>query len=145
MLNEIIKLQQKPHAIIVKLTSLSNFDAFLKEYIKTIVCDKNPPCNKCQWCKKIDSDCYYDLKIFDALDIKKQDALNLINSFTKTGLESKNKKVYVIKIVENLNKQVSNSLLKFIEEPPKNVYAIFTTKSYDSIIPTIKSRCIFFV
>ena len=34
-----------------------------------------------------------------------------------------------------------NSLLKFIEEPPKATYAILTTKNISKVIPTIRSRC----
>ena len=48
MFNKIFALQEKPHAIIAKLTSLSFFESFLKDYMKAIVCDKNPPCNSCQ-------------------------------------------------------------------------------------------------
>ncbi|MBQ6970465.1 hypothetical protein IJQ19_02625 [bacterium] len=48
MVNQILALAQKPHAIIIKLTSLSSLDDFLKQYIKSIVCDKKPACNKCQ-------------------------------------------------------------------------------------------------
>ena len=32
-------------------------------------------------------------------------------------------------------------LLKFLEEPPKNTYAIFTTENQNKILPTILSRC----
>lgn len=144
MVNQILALAQKPHAIIIKLTSLSSLDDFLKQYIKSIVCDKKPACNKCQWCKKVDLNGYYDLRVFDAFEMKKQDTLNLKNFFSKIGLESKNKKFYVIKNIENVNKQVANGLLKFIEEPPKDVYAIFTTKAFNCILPTIRSRCLAF-
>lgn len=144
MVNQILTLDQKPHAIIVKLASLSSFDDFLKQYVKSIVCDKKPACNKCQWCEKIDNNGYFDLKIFDAFEMKKQDTLDLKTFFSKIGLESKNKKFYVIKNIENVNKQVANGLLKFIEEPPKDVYAIFTTKAFNCILPTIRSRCLVF-
>ena len=50
----------------------------------------------------------------------------------------------MIKNIENVNKQVANGLLKFIEEPPKDVYAIFTTKAFNCILPTIRSRCLAF-
>lgn len=142
MFSQIFALKQKPHAIIIKLASLSSFDCFLKQYIKSIVCDSTPACNKCQWCKKVDQNGYFDLQIFDAFEMKKQDMQNLKVFFTKTGLESKNKKFYVIKNIENVNKQIANGLLKFIEEPPENVFAIFTTKAFNCVLPTIKSRCL---
>ena len=50
-------------------------------------------------------------------------------------------KVYVIKNIEYARNRMINSLLKFVEEPPKDVYAIFTTRNYNAILPTIRSRC----
>ena len=35
----------------------------------------------------------------------------------------------------------TNSLLKFLEEPPANTYAILTTLNKFYILPTIISRC----
>ena len=34
-----------------------------------------------------------------------------------------------------------NSLLKFLEEPVEEVYAILTTKNINKVLPTIQSRC----
>ena len=34
-----------------------------------------------------------------------------------------------------------NALLKILEEPTEGIYAIFTTKNINRILPTIISRC----
>jgi DNA polymerase-3 subunit delta' len=47
----------------------------------------------------------------------------------------------VIKNIENINAQSLNSLLKFLEEPHGDIYAIFTCKNINNVLPTIKSRC----
>ncbi len=73
--------------------------------------------------------------------MKKQEVLDLITRFSRSGLESCNIRVYVIKDIEYASKSILNSLLKFVEEPPIGVYAIFTTKNYNAVIPTIRSRC----
>lgn len=127
-------------AIIVRQAPLSNFDSYLKEILKMIICPKHG-CNKCEWCKKIDQGKYCDLLVFDGKEMKKQEVVDLIRQYTKAGLESCNKRIYIIKNIEYASKSIVNSLLKFVEEPPVGVYAIFTTRNYNAIIPTIRSRC----
>lgn len=129
-----------PQALIVRLAPLSNFDAFLKDYLKFLICDEHG-CNKCEWCKKIDANQYFDLEITDAKSLKKDYSKSIIDRFYNAGKEEKNIRVYVIKNIEFASKKIINSLLKFIEEPPIGVYALFTTNNYNAIIPTIRSRC----
>ncbi|MCQ2956482.1 MAG: hypothetical protein MJ233_01040 [Mycoplasmoidaceae bacterium] len=73
--------------------------------------------------------------------MKKQEVLDLVTRYSRAGLEACNIRVYVIKNIEYASKSILNSLLKFVEEPPIGVYAIFTTRNYNAIIPTIRSRC----
>ena len=56
------------------------------------------------------------------------------------SLTNKNK-VYIIEEVEKMNQHASNSLLKFLEEPAQNIYAILITSNLNKVLPTIKSRC----
>jgi DNA polymerase-3 subunit delta' len=39
------------------------------------------------------------------------------------------------------NKQTTNALLKFLEEPFDEIYAIFTSANISKVLPTIISRC----
>lgn len=144
MINKLLLLKNKPQAIIVKQCPLSNFNYFIKQYMKSIICEHNI-CNKCIWCKKIDNEKYYDLIMFDAkISLKKEDVINMHEKFIKGGLEKNGNKFFVVKNIEYANKQVLNSLLKFIEAPPSNVYIVFSTWNYSLILPTITSRCMSF-
>ncbi|WP_342268924.1 hypothetical protein [Spiroplasma endosymbiont of Aspidapion aeneum] len=53
-------------------------------------------------------------------------------------------KYYVIKNIDNMNVYASNSILKFLEEPPKNTYGFMFAKNFSNILETIKSRCLNF-
>lgn len=53
---------------------------------------------------------------------------------------SSNKKVYIIKDADKLNKYSANALLKTLEEPPEYVCVILVTDDINKIIPTILSR-----
>ncbi|NWF66388.1 MAG: DNA polymerase III subunit delta' [Campylobacterales bacterium] len=47
---------------------------------------------------------------------------------------------YIILAANKFNVYAQNSLLKVLEEPPKNVVFIIITKSKSTLLPTIKSR-----
>ena len=48
--------------------------------------------------------------------------------------------VYVFQRAEDLSAQAVNAMLKTLEEPPENVYFIFTTRNDQLLLDTIKSR-----
>ena len=50
-------------------------------------------------------------------------------------------KVCVVDTTEDLNIAAANSLLKILEEPPKNTLFILVSNNQQSILPTILSRC----
>ncbi len=132
-----------PHSVLLIETKISNTAQFINDYLKALLCDNNPSCGTCKWCQKIEQHNYYDLIICDGSysTIKKEAILSIQNQFNRPALEQKGIKIYLIKNVENTSKQAVNSLLKFLEEPPPNTYAILTTKNEGAIVSTITSRC----
>jgi DNA polymerase III subunit delta' len=50
-------------------------------------------------------------------------------------------KFCVIKKAEKLNQEAANALLKSLEEPASNTYYILLVSNFESILPTIISRC----
>jgi DNA polymerase-3 subunit delta' len=59
----------------------------------------------------------------------------------ETGTHRGNKKIVLIYPVEAMQTAAANSLLKSLEEPPKDVLMILITHQLDQILPTIRSRC----
>ena len=51
------------------------------------------------------------------------------------------KKVFIIRNIDNGMEQAQNKLLKTLEEPANNVYFILTTSNINQVLPTIRSRC----
>ncbi len=51
------------------------------------------------------------------------------------------KKVFIIKNIEQSMEAAQNKLLKTLEEPQNNVYFILTSSNINLLLPTIKSRC----
>ncbi|HHX93729.1 MAG TPA: hypothetical protein GX690_01350, partial [Tenericutes bacterium] len=51
------------------------------------------------------------------------------------------KKVYIINEAEKLTQAAANSILKFLEEPTSEIYAILITENINQMLKTIVSRC----
>ena len=111
---------------------------------KSILCDGRHPlaCNNCITCMRIDEGNYADILVFgdDGNKIKKGDVDRIISNFDKTALEDKGIMIYILNGVETMTNSAVNALLKFLEEPGKNIYAFLTTENESKVLPTILSR-----
>ncbi|RSK45274.1 DNA polymerase III subunit delta' [Bacillus canaveralius] len=113
---------------------------------KSLFC-QNPangyePCESCLNCKRINSGNHPDIHVVepDGLSIKKSQIQALQEEFSKTGVESK-RKLYLIVHADRMTVNAANSLLKFLEEPHAQTFAILITEQAQQILPTILSRC----
>lgn len=89
-------------------------------------------------CKKIDK--YYNISIPRANDIRISSIRQVKKEIYMTGKTGK-KKVFIISKCDKMNQNSSNSLLKILEEPPKDSILILTTSKITSLLPTIIGRC----
>ena len=116
-----------------------------KYLAKTILCDDPSPmaCNNCLTCLRIDDNNYMDFMLFDGekKGITKSNIDDIELQFGKTAFEKKGIKVYILNCIEYMSDITVNSILKFLEEPQENVFAILTTNNEYAILPTIISRC----
>ena len=115
-------------------------------FAKAILCPNSylscEKCGNCSQCKTIDDNNYPELKIInpDGLWIKKEQLIDLQEEFSKKSIIG-NKKIYIINHAEKLNVNSSNTILKFIEEPPNGIIAILVTDNIYQLLDTIISRC----
>ncbi|GAB5408673.1 MAG: DNA polymerase III subunit delta' [Balneolaceae bacterium] len=52
-----------------------------------------------------------------------------------------NRVIIIMTQIETMRKEAANSFLKLLEEPSDRLMFILTTESYESLLPTITSRC----
>ena len=111
---------------------------------KTLICDEGDfACDSCLSCIRFEEGNYSDFKLLDASkqSIKVKDVEELQEFLSSSSLENKKKKIYIINLLENCNKETVNALLKTLEEPHPNTYAFITTQNESKILQTILSRC----
>jgi DNA polymerase III subunit delta' len=111
---------------------------------QSLVCENPKPlaCEECLSCLRIANQSYADFIYIDGElgTIKKEEIENLQSSFSKSGVEAKGLKIYIINQLEKATASATNSLLKFLEEPYDDVVGILTTQNQSQILETIISR-----
>ena len=132
-----------PHTILINSSSdLENYQASLYIACRLLCLEKDFCEGKCNNCLRVLNNKYSDFLILNNKDIsfKKEQVNELIKKMSFTALEPLGKKVYLIQNIEISSLEASNGLLKFLEEPSNNTYAIITTKNINSVLNTIISR-----
>lgn len=110
---------------------------------KSLICEEDIlACNQCHECQRIDDHNYGDFIYVNGKDdtIKKGQIEYIQEQFAKSPLEGKSK-IYMLENIENSTSEAMNSLLKILEEPTSDIYAIFTCQNLNRVLPTIQSRC----
>lgn len=112
----------------------------------SLFCHHSSPfaCESCSVCQRVLSENHLDYTVLDGSvkSISKKDVDDLQHSFSTTSAEADSEyRVCIILNIENSSVSAMNSLLKFLEEPAKNVVAVLTTDNVNRILPTIVSRC----
>ncbi|MDD3127245.1 MAG: DNA polymerase III subunit delta' [Candidatus Izemoplasmatales bacterium] len=117
--------------------------AFL--FAKRILCsnptlDQNP-CGKCHNCQRIDKDVHPNVFLIkpEGEYIKKDQIKQMIGELAKTAVEE-GPRVYILDEAQRLRSEAANALLKTLEEPGLDIYAIMITDSFDALLKTIVSR-----
>ena len=146
LLTNSIKNNKISHAYLIDGNSNEHAFDFVMSLVKVILCKYHytnfDKCGSCNLCNRIDSGNYPEVKIIssDSLVIKKEQLLELQSNFSKISVEG-DYRIYIIKDCDKMNKQASNSLLKFLEEPEEGIIAILLTNNINKVLKTIVSRC----
>ncbi|MGL6131171.1 MAG: ATPase, partial [Fusobacteriaceae bacterium] len=112
-------------------------------FAKSLNCkEKNEDfCDYCSTCKRIESYSHPDFEILNGeKNIKIAQIREIIEKIAVTSYEG-GKKIFIIENFNKVSKEVSNALLKTIEEPPVDNYFIILSPTLN-LLPTIKSRSV---
>lgn len=136
------------HAYIINGETGSGRRLLASAMTKTLLCE-NPTqegdaCGVCKSCLQADSNNHPDVRFIThekasigVDDIREQ----LVNDITIKPYSSTHK-VYIIPDADKMTEQAQNALLKTIEEPPEYAVIILLTETADTLLETIRSRCI---
>jgi len=141
ILNKALTTNAISHAYLIETNGYSKSKDLALTFAKALLC-VNKNCTHCNQCKQIDENNFPELHIIepDGSEIKKKQLIDLQEEFSKKAL-SGTRKVYIINQAERLNNTSANSILKFLEDPQKDIVAILITNNRYQLLETIVSRC----
>ena len=136
---------QLSHVFLIETNDKKEALKDIKEFVKVINCTENnykENCSQCNLCHLIDTEQLPSLEIVfpDGQAIKKNQMEELKQKFVSIPYLSRYN-VYIINDAEKFNSSSANTMLKFIEEPEKNILGFMITNNRENVIHTIKSRC----
>lgn len=116
---------------------------FAKELAKALLClGEDKYCNNCKSCIEFNDnnnpDCMYIEPDGNKIKI---DQIREMQSKVQEKPIISSKKVYIIDNADKMTQEAQNSLLKTLEEPPQFVTIILIGENENTILSTIKSRC----
>lgn len=113
-------------------------------FAKALNClsDGEDACDKCISCRKIDDGNHADVRIIRPEGTRlKIDQMRFLQRQGSYKPVEGNYKVYIIAETEKMTAEAANSMLKTLEEPAGAMVLILLTSAYNSLLPTIRSRC----
>ena len=137
------KITSFSHAYLFDVNSLTQAFSYVKEFAKQIILENVNSDIKDDIIFKIDNDEFDDLYVVNpnTISINTEEISKLLNYMETKSLRNDGRRVYIIYGFERLSRDVSNKILKFLEEPNENIYALLMTENVDQILSTIISRC----
>jgi len=131
------------HAIILYGPSPDARRALALRLAQTLNCLNGTAGDDCASCQRIERRTHPDVHWTEVGADKKmisvEQVRDIVAAATLRPYEGRNK-VFIVDPAEALSVGGSNSLLKTLEEPPRDTIFILLTRSYDLLLPTIKSR-----
>ena len=141
-----------PHALMLVGEEGSGKKTFARLFAKTIQCEvrRGDPCLNCQSCLQIDAGQHPDVKMIAPEEGKKRRSISVkaIRAELSEGAYIKPYKgpykIYVVDQAQNMTIEAQNALLKILEEPPAYIVIVLLTTNEDSLLQTVRSRCVIF-
>jgi len=131
------------HAIILYGPAPDALRALALQVAKTLNCLNGSTGDDCTSCQRIERRTHPDVHFVEVGAERKlisvEQVRDVVAAATLRPYEGRNK-VFIIDPAEALSVGGSNSLLKTLEEPPRDTIFILLTRSYDLLLPTITSR-----
>ncbi|MFI4853247.1 MAG: DNA polymerase III subunit delta' C-terminal domain-containing protein [Candidatus Makana argininalis] len=137
--------KKKNHSLIIHSNFKNGKKSLCYAIVRWLMCNKpykKKSCGNCQSCNLMISHNHPD---YYELDCKKKfgiDDIRLIHENIHNKSRQNGVKVILLNNASLLTDQTTNSLLKILEEPPKNTYFILSCKSLFKLSKTLLSRCI---
>lgn len=142
-----VETGQVSHAYILSGARGSGKKMLANLFAQTLQCEAhgNDPCGKCHSCRQAETGNHPDIihvQHEKPNTIGVEDVRGQVVGDVMIKPYSGPYKIYIIAEADKLTVQAQNALLKTIEEPPAYAVIFLLAENADSLLPTIRSRCV---
>ena len=146
-LDSILAAQHVPHTILFSGSEGVGKSETADMFSKALLCTSNIklPCDNCKSCNLFDHHTHGDFLHVSCEDSKNnigveqiRNAISFANKTSAFGC----RKVILINPAEKLQRNASNAILKFLEEPPENTTVLLVSNRDGNLPATVHSRCL---
>ncbi len=137
------------HAYILNGERGSGKKLLAKLFAMSLQCENREPdgdaCGKCRSCRQAQNGNQPDIIMVSHEkpgSISVDDIREQVNNDIVIKPYSSRYKIYIIPEADLMTVQAQNALLKTIEEPPEYAVLMLLTENAESMLPTIRSRCV---
>ena len=146
-IQDAVQQNKVSHAYILNGQRGSGKKMLAKLFAMTLQCEsgKSEPCGECRSCIQANSENQPDIitvKHEKPASISVDDVRTQVNGDIMIKPYSSPYKVYIIPEADLMTVQAQNAILKTIEEPPEYAVIFLLTENADSLLATIRSRCV---
>lgn len=118
-----------------------------KLFAMSLLCEsgQDEPCMECRSCKTALSGNHPDIIYIThekPASIGVDDIREQLTATVDLKPYSGGKKIYIVPDASKMTVQAQNALLKTLEEPPEYCHILLLADNTDSLLPTIRSRCV---
>ncbi|MCR4842166.1 MAG: DNA polymerase III subunit delta' [Eubacterium sp.] len=142
-----VLMERISHAYILEGDEGSGKKLIARTFAKTIQCEVGglTPCGKCHSCLQMESGSQPDVIYVNHENpglISVDEIRNQITKDISIRPYSSPRKIYIVDEAQKMNEQAQNALLKTLEEPPEYAVIMLLTSNAETLLPTIRSRCV---
>ena len=146
-IQDAVKQNKVSHAYILNGQRGSGKKMLARLFSMTLQCEsgKSEPCGECRSCIQANNGNQPDIitvKHEKPASISVDDVRQQVNGDIMIKPYSSPYKIYIIPEADLMTVQAQNAILKTIEEPPEYAVIFLLTENADSLLPTIRSRCV---
>ena len=146
-IQDAVEQKKVSHAYILNGQRGAGKKMLAKLFAMTLQCEsgKTEPCGTCRSCLQANNGNQPDIitvKHEKPASISVDDVREQVNGDIMIKPYSSPYKIYIIPEADLMTVQAQNAILKTIEEPPEYAVIFLLTENADSLLPTIRSRCV---
>lgn len=145
MMDAMCKSRRLPHSFLIYGDEGLGKKLLAKHLAMRLLCEhpETAPCHDCKPCRNVEADQHPDVIWVEHSGKLQGFSVETIRHVQADAYVVPNngaRKFYIFSDADHMTVQAQNALLKLVEEPPDCTYFIFTARSRDVFLETIRSR-----